>query len=34
MKASIINADHFEDSELLFPFYRLKEEGFEVDFAY
>lgn len=33
MKALIISADHFEDSELLFPFYRLKEEGFEVDIA-
>jgi protease I len=33
MKALIISADHFEDSELLFPFYRLKEEGLEVDIA-
>lgn len=33
MKVLIISADHFEDSELLFPFYRLKEEGLEVDIA-
>jgi len=36
MKALIISADHFEDSGLLFHFYRffrLKEEGFEVDIA-
>lgn len=33
MKALIISADHFEDSELLFPFYRLQEEGLEVDIA-
>ena len=33
MKALIVSADHFEDSELLFPFYRLKEEGLEVDIA-
>lgn len=33
MKALIISADNFEDSELLFPYYRLKEEGFEVDIA-
>jgi protease I len=33
MRALIISADHFEDSELLFPFYRLKEEGLEVDIA-
>jgi protease I len=33
MKALIISADHFEDSELLFPFYRLQEEGVEVDVA-
>jgi protease I len=30
MRALIISADHFEDSELLFPFYRLQEEGMEV----
>ena len=33
MKALIISADHFEDTELLLPFYRLKEEGMEVDVA-
>jgi protease I len=33
MKALIMSADHFEDSELLFPFYRLREEGLEVDIA-
>lgn len=33
MKALIISADHFEDTELLVPYYRLKEEGFEVDIA-
>jgi protease I len=33
MKALIISADRFEDSELLFPFYRLKEQGLEVDIA-
>ncbi|HUX29190.1 MAG TPA: hypothetical protein VMV78_01025 [Thiobacillus sp.] len=32
MKALIVSADHFEDSELLFPFYRLQEAGLvEVD---
>ena len=31
MKALIISADNFEDSELLFPYYRLKEEGIQVD---
>lgn len=30
MKALILSADHFEDSELLVPYYRLKEEGIEV----
>jgi len=30
MKALIISADDFEDSELLYPYYRLKEEGVEV----
>jgi protease I len=30
MKALIISADNFEDSELLVPYYRLKEEGIEV----
>jgi len=33
MKALIISADHFEDSELLVPCYRLQEEGLEVDVA-
>ena len=33
MRALIISADNFEDSELLIPFYRLQEEGIEVDIA-
>lgn len=33
MKALIISADNFEDTELLVPFYRLKEEGVDVDIA-
>lgn len=33
MKALIISADNFEDTELLYPFYRLVEEGFQVDIA-
>ena len=33
MKALIISADDFEDSELLVPYYRLKEEGIAVDIA-
>ncbi len=33
MKALIISADNFEDSELLVPFYRLKEAGIEVAVA-
>ena len=33
MKALIISADNFEDTELLFPLYRLKEEGVIVDIA-
>jgi protease I len=33
MKALIISADHFEDSELLVSFYRLQEEGLQVDVA-
>jgi protease I len=33
MKALILSADNFEDSELLFPFYRLQEAGFGVDVA-
>jgi len=30
MKALIISADKFEDSELLVPYYRLQEAGIEV----
>jgi protease I len=33
MKALIISADNFEDSELLVPYYRLKESGVEVTLA-
>jgi len=33
MKALIISADDFEDSELLYPYYRLREENIEVDIA-
>jgi len=33
MRALIISADEFEDTELLVPYYRLKEEGLEVDIA-
>lgn len=33
MKALILSADNFEDSELLVPMYRLQEEGIEVDIA-
>jgi protease I len=33
MKALIISADNFEDSELFVPYYRLKEEGIHVDIA-
>lgn len=33
MKALIISADNFEDMELFFPYYRLREEGIEVDVA-
>lgn len=33
MKALIISADKFEDSELLVPYYRLLEEGLQVDIA-
>jgi archaeal arginyl aminopeptidase len=33
MKALIISADNFEDSELLVPYYRLKEASVEVDVA-
>jgi len=32
-KALIISADNFEDTELLVPYYRLLEEGIEVDVA-
>jgi len=33
MKALIISADNFEDSELLVPYYRLKEAGISVTVA-
>jgi len=33
MKALIISADNFEDTELLVPLYRLLEEGITVDIA-
>lgn len=33
MKALILTADKFEDMELFFPYYRLLEEGLEVDIA-
>ncbi len=33
MKVLIVSADNFEDSELLFPLYRVKEEGGEVQIA-
>ncbi len=33
MRILIITADGFEDSELLCPFYRFKEEGYEADIA-
>ena len=33
MKALIISADKFEDTELLVPYYRLKEVGVEVEVA-
>ncbi len=32
-KALIISADNFEDMELLYPYYRLKESGWDVDIA-
>ena len=32
-KALIVSADNFEDSELLYPLYRLREAGFQVDLA-
>lgn len=33
MKALMISADNFEDTELLVPLYRLQEEGITVDLA-
>lgn len=33
MKALIISADNFEDTELLVPYYRLQEEEVQVDIA-
>lgn len=33
MKALIISADNFEDTELLYPYYRLQEEGIQVEVA-
>jgi protease I len=33
MKALIVTGEHFEDCELLVPYYRLKEEDIEVDIA-
>ena len=33
MKVLIISADNFEDTELLVPYYRLQEEGIQVDIA-
>ncbi len=33
MKALIISADVFEDTELLVPYYRLKEDGLQVEIA-
>jgi protease I len=33
MKALFLSADAYEDSELLVPYYRLLEEGIEVDIA-
>jgi protease I len=33
MKALIVTADNFEDTELLVPLYRLKEEGIDIDIA-
>lgn len=33
MRVLIISADNFEDTELLVPYYRLKEEGIDVDLA-
>ncbi|HUW36892.1 MAG TPA: type 1 glutamine amidotransferase domain-containing protein [Rhodocyclaceae bacterium] len=33
MKVLIISAENFEDSELLYPYYRLKEDGVDVEVA-
>ncbi len=33
MKVLLISADNFEDTELLVPFYRFREEGVQVDIA-
>lgn len=33
MKIVIMSADNFEDTELLVPYYRFKEEGIQVDVA-
>lgn len=33
MRVLIVSADNFEDSELLVPYYRLREEEIEVDIA-
>ena len=33
MKALFLSAEHFEDTELLVPYYRLKEAGVDVDIA-
>jgi protease I len=33
MKALILTADNFEDTELLVPFYRLREAGYDVEIA-
>src|SRR5271169_5432519 len=33
MKVLIISADSFEDTELLVPYYRMLEEGHDVDIA-
>jgi protease I len=33
MKALMLSADNFEDTELLVPYYRFKEEGIAVDLA-
>ncbi len=33
MKAVIITAQNFQDEEFIYPYYRMKEEGWEVDVA-